>query len=423
MPLFILMTIQAAVILVCLSVVSRSQVTNAYLGAGSCASSNCHGAASPADQKISRILGNEYRTWQLLDKHATSYKALLQPRSKRMGEILGIADVTTDRRCAVCHVSGSPEKFRTDGVACEACHGAAEKWLGPHTQANSHGASVAAGMIDTKDLRVRANVCLDCHLGTSGKQVDHDLIAAGHPDLAFELDTFTWAQPAHHRSKPAQSGDSLPRARAWAVGQARAFVQGMQQLESHAAKAWPEFSDLECYQCHHDLRLDSWRIQRGYGSRRPGSLQLNAARYEVFRGLVGHVAADQQAALDTAMSRLAALISARPDSGTPISQAARAAGQLGASLADRVNSVDFTAQAVQAILQRIDRDIQRIAGAGVNSAEQAAMSLDALAAALRGADAPIPETVAALYNYLEHPSTYQPGQFVALYRKTAASLR
>src|SRR5712691_9289831 len=109
-----------------------------YIGAGGCASSNCHGATTQAAEKTSRILGNEYSTWSVLEKHSKAYRVLQEPRSRRMAEILKIADATADRRCTVCHVVGSPEKSRSDGVACEACHGAAEKWLGPHTQVNSH---------------------------------------------------------------------------------------------------------------------------------------------------------------------------------------------------------------------------------------------------------------------------------------------
>jgi len=80
----------------------------------------------------------------------------------------GHPDATRDRRCTVCHVAGSPEKTRSDGVACEACHGPAEEWLGTHTRQNSHEASVKAGMIDTKNLEVRAKTCLACHLGVPG---------------------------------------------------------------------------------------------------------------------------------------------------------------------------------------------------------------------------------------------------------------
>jgi hypothetical protein len=85
---------------------------------------------------------------------------LLEGRGKRMAEILKIGDPVHDKRCAACHVAGSPQKSLDDGVACEACHGPAEKWLGPHTRPNSHAASVQAGMIDTKNLEVRAKTCL-----------------------------------------------------------------------------------------------------------------------------------------------------------------------------------------------------------------------------------------------------------------------
>jgi hypothetical protein len=406
-----------------LTTVCYAQPKYAYLGAGACASSNCHGGAAPVDPKVTRILANEFRTWQLLDKHSTAYKVLSQPRSKRMAEILKIADATTDARCLVCHAAGSPDKSRADGVSCEACHGPAEKWLGTHTQANSHSASVAVGMIDTKDLKIRADTCLECHLGAGKRQVDHELIAAGHPDLAFELDTFTWAQPSHHRPKPPENGNALPRARAWAVGQARALADGMQLLETHAASAWPEFSDLECSQCHHDLRADSWRIRRGYDGRPPGSLQANAARYEVMRELVAAAAPDSRASLDSAFSRVDSLVSSKLTDGQAIGQAARNVSQLAAALADQFNGYNFTAETVQSVLERIQNDIQRIANAGENSAEQATMTLDALGAALRNPESPIPEPITALYNYLEHPSTYQPAQFVALYKKAAASLR
>src|SRR5439155_21732894 len=175
------------------------------------------------------ILGNEYATWSVPDKHSRAYKALEEPRGKRIAQILKIADATRDQRCTVCHVVGSPEKSRSDGVACEACHGSAEQWLGPHTRPSSHDASVQAGMIDTQKPEVRAKTCLACHLGAPGQDVDHELIAAGHPDLAFELDTFTLAQPAHHRPRAANV-----RVRSWAVGQAAALGEAMRLLIAHA---------------------------------------------------------------------------------------------------------------------------------------------------------------------------------------------
>ena len=100
--------------------------SHGFIGAGGCASSNCHGGTTALPAGESRILANEYAHWSVSDKHARAYKALVEARGKRMAEILGIADATRDKRCTVCHVAGSPEKTRSDGVACEACHGPAE---------------------------------------------------------------------------------------------------------------------------------------------------------------------------------------------------------------------------------------------------------------------------------------------------------
>ena len=64
-------------------------------------------------------------------------------------------------------------------------------WLGPHTERDwTHEKSVAVGMYDTRDLTKRSEKCLSCHLGNEEKSVDHEMIAAGHPDLFFELDSF-----------------------------------------------------------------------------------------------------------------------------------------------------------------------------------------------------------------------------------------
>ncbi len=387
---------EALILLVFACMALAQPESHAMIGAGGCASSNCHGGTAVLPAAESRILGNEYAHWSVSDKHARAYKALVEPRGKRMAEILGIADATRDKRCTACHVAGSPEKTRSDGVACEACHGAAEQWLGPHTRQNSHEASVRAGLIDTKNFEVRAKTCLGCHLGAPGQEVDHEVIAAGHPDLAFELDTFTAAQPAHHRPAP-----TAMRQRAWAVGQAVALGESMRLLQSHAEKSWPEFSDMECYQCHHDLRAESWRIQRGYAGRKPGSMQVSTARIEIVRAMVMAVAPEERAALDGAVGRL--------NAPTTVA-AAKAIERIADALAARFQKQDVDAAAV---LRAVTASIARIADSGVHAAEQATMTLDALGTR--------PEATAPLYTYLEHPSVYRPGEFAALFQKAAAA--
>ncbi len=51
----------------------------------------------------------------------------------------------------------------------------------------------------------------------------------------------------------------------------------------------------------------------------------------------------------------------------------------------------------------------------MNAAEQATMSLDALSSALGKPQ----DAVTPLYDYLERPSAYTPGEFVSRFRKAA----
>jgi hypothetical protein len=391
---------------------------NRYVGAGGCSGSSCHGSTRALAESESRIRGDEFSVWAALDRHANAYKVLSEPRSQRMAKTLGIADASTDMRCTSCHAVGSPEKSKSDGVACEACHGPAEGWLASHRMPNSHAASVKAGMIDTKRLTTRVETCLSCHLGSTERIVDHQLIAAGHPDLAFELDTFTYAQPLHHRPTKPSPGNTLPRMREWAVGQAMAFAEGMRLLAWRALRNWPEFNELECYQCHHDLRAESWRLQRGYPGRRPGAAQLNQARLDVLRVLAAQAAPDLRAAVESAVTQVTATVANRLGDGAAVSAAASAAARQGDALAARFLAQDFTPDMARAMVKALAADISRIAGNGVHSAEQAAMSLDALTSSWLGDK--LQPAMAPLYDYLEHPSLYQPGEFAALFRKAAS---
>jgi hypothetical protein len=381
-----------------------------FVGAGGCKSSNCHGGTTPLPfSPDSRILGNEFATWSSLDKHTKAYRVLDEPRGKRMGDILKI-DATKDKRCTVCHVVGSPDNQRSDGVSCEACHGPASQWKDSHEAKNSHADSVKSkGMIDTRDPAVRSSLCLSCHLGSGERVVDHEMIAAGHPDLAFELDTFAFAQPSHHRQR-----EPKVRVQSWAVGQTNALAESMRLLTSHAEKGWPEFSDLECYQCHHDLRKDSWRIAIGYAGRKPGSLRVNLARYEVARVLVATAAADQRAGLESAFARLGEAVSTRFSDGAAIATAAKGVERNADELSKYFMRADVNVDP-QAMVSALVANIQRIADAGVNAAEEATMSLDALTSAMGRPQG----SVTPLYDYLEHPSTYTPSEFVNRFKRAA----
>jgi hypothetical protein len=78
----------------------------------------------------------------------------------------------------------------------------------------------AAGMRDLQNLYVRANTCVACH-----QNVDADILKAGHPELIFELDGQSVAEPEHWSAEKNGNG-----AQAWLVGQAVALREMSWQL-------------------------------------------------------------------------------------------------------------------------------------------------------------------------------------------------
>ncbi|HET9366600.1 MAG TPA: hypothetical protein VFO22_00905, partial [Candidatus Udaeobacter sp.] len=93
----------------------------------------------------------------------------------------------------------------------ENCHGAAEPWLRGHTRKDwTYATRVSAGMRDLRSFYVRANTCVACH-----QNIDDNILKAGHPELTFELDGQSVAEPKHWHDD-----DPLTGLRAWLVGQA-----------------------------------------------------------------------------------------------------------------------------------------------------------------------------------------------------------
>jgi hypothetical protein len=191
-------------------------------------------------------------------------------------------------------------------------------------------------MRDLRDLGARAGLCLGCHLGAAGRQVDHELIAAGHPELLFELDNYTaslpphWA-PAGARSDPGRAREAAATegARAWAFGQARALREALLQLARRAgAGPWPEFAEMRCDDCHHSLAEERWRRPLEAG-RRAGVPGWNHARWTVLRPLVAEAAPGRLEELDR---RLAAVAAAVPDFALPGAEVARRAEDAAAAL-------------------------------------------------------------------------------------------
>lgn len=199
-----------------------------FVGPKTCATALCHGGAGEARHQFS--------IWSKRDFHSGSYATLTTARSEQIARALGANDATTDQRCVACHApfAGLPSERALerldsrDGVSCESCHGAGESWLRSHTRTDyNHQLRVAAGQRDLRDLYGRANACVACH-----QNLDAPLLAAGHPELLFELDGQTLAEPRHWREQSSHHG-----AQAWFVGQAVALREMSAQAANGKAQA------------------------------------------------------------------------------------------------------------------------------------------------------------------------------------------
>jgi hypothetical protein len=207
-------------IALCASAAARDEAAK-FIGSVGCKSSSCHGGAG---EKRS-----QYITWSQKDFHTRAYTILLDARSARIGEALGIAQAQARARCTVCHSpfqSVAADRLTAtarpdEGVSCENCHGAAEPWLRGHTRTDwTYATRVSAGMHDLRNLYVRANACVACH-----QNIDADILKAGHPELVFELDSQSINEPKHWREDDPAIGP-----RSWLTGQAVALREIMWEL-------------------------------------------------------------------------------------------------------------------------------------------------------------------------------------------------
>jgi hypothetical protein len=243
-----------------------------YVGVGGCAASGCHGGGDRVG-----VRGSEFTTWATADPHHKAYAVLLTEAGQRMTRLYRrnpTADAGKDTACLACHApqASTDISLRTDGVGCEACHGPAQNWRTTHYLNDWRNLDSAAkakqGFIPTRDLTGRIQACVECHVGKPGMEVDHDLIAAGHPRLTFEYAAYHDIYPKHW-VEPAGANFAV---KAWAVGQVITASAQTRLIAEHArSKRGPELADLNCYSCHRGLTGEATDTT----TRPPGALTAN----------------------------------------------------------------------------------------------------------------------------------------------------
>lgn len=266
---------------------AAAQVPADHLGVASCASGVCHGSAKPL--QATTVLQNEYVTWSHFDPHSDAYRTLRSERSAVIARRFGIGAPEREPLCLACHAenvkpaSRGPRFQLDDGVGCEVCHGASRDWIASHDDrpATTHADSVARGLVALERADTRARSCAVCHVGSADRLASHALMAAGHPRLVFELDTYSelW-RTSGGREHFRRDKDYLERknpsgsVEIWLAGlieSARRTLE-LTQDERLSQGVLPEFALFNCYSCHRSMRLRRFRDLPGVA---PGSLRVN----------------------------------------------------------------------------------------------------------------------------------------------------
>jgi hypothetical protein len=400
-----------------------------YVGVASCANAGCHGSTQPLE--TTKVLQNEYYTWLNNDRHAGAYNVLFSDRSARIAKNMRLKRRAYEEAvCLDCHTTNIPAASVSgaidpeDGVQCEVCHGPASGWRNEHTEQGwTHEQSVARGMIDLRSLNARGTVCAGCHMGNAKKEVDHELIASGHPILPFELDNYTESMPPHWalRYEGARDTHGL---RAWAVGQVVMFREHLDNVARHArGDEWPEFSDMSCYNCHHDLKGSTWRQERGWPDR-AGLPAWSPQRWAVLRLILDRVSPGTRNELDSLVSQVSLGV-ARMNNPSGTAAAADRARALVTPLVARVEAARWDDGDVRTLMNTIANDSRVLAD--VHSAEQAALALQSLASVRTRRDArllrgPLTRSIDALFEELKDRDEYEPSRFAAKLNAVRANL-
>jgi hypothetical protein len=411
------------------SLTPTAQGANKHMGVSSCSSSVCHGAVIPSNTYD--VLLNEYVTWSHEDAHSKAFASLRSVKGRQIAAKLGIPDASQAKECLDCHTDNVPpqqrgEKFSlADGVGCEACHGGSEYWLATHTSKRAtYRENIAHGMFPTADLRQRAELCLACHYGTADRFATHRMMAAGHPRLSFEMDTFLALQPPHYRvdedyrrRKPTFSSTQI-----WSYGQLAAALREMDSLQGprvNNGAAFPELALFNCYGCHmSSMRRTDWSHRLLEGGAEPGSVPISDGHL-VMAWIIARAVDPPSAPALLRMSR-SLLAASASDRSQIVARSREIAGTL-RRLCDKA--------AVRSWKPADERQLLRtLVAVGTSGefrdyvgAEQAVMGIDGLLIELGLADR-FRKRVDDLYRLTQNDEAYAPEKFVASLQQLQSEL-
>jgi hypothetical protein len=421
---------------------ASGEVRRAHMGVATCSGSTCHGRSIGDGTPVRQ---DEILRWQEESSpsgaHSRAYRVIREARGQAIIRRRGLNDDGVRRECLGCHATpGGPRgpQFQvSDGVGCEACHGAASGWIASHyAMGGTHLANVAAGMVPLDRPQVRARLCLDCQFGSAanGQFVSHRLMAAGHPRISFELDLFSALQQHWDIDGDYVARKGSPSSvRLWAVGQAEAVRRSVDLFARPDRGTWgifPEFYFYDCHSCHRPITD---------GPERKLTFETNPARpipfgmppYHdenmIMLSTAARVLAPGQAAGFDAASR--AFHAAMGQGREPAVAAARRLGASAAALSDALARGGAGSDDAMRVIAAIADKTTEPRFTDYAGSAQAVMAVDTLLNAMVregrvtvGAAAGIRANINQAYAAVRSPQAYNPPQFRAALANAAHSI-
>ena len=415
-----------------------------YEGVATCAGSTCHGRAEGNGAVVRQ---DEIATWQepssASGAHSRAYAVLAGRRGRQIADSLGIGPATSSPACLGCHATYVPETQRgdryllSDGVGCESCHGASEGWLAVHyARPATHASNVAAGLLPLENPRVRAKVCLDCHYGSTGtgQFVTHEMMAAGHPRISFELDLFSALQQHHDSDLDyVDRKGNLDSVQLWAVGQAEAIRRATDLFARPGfgmEGIFPQFYFYDCHSCHRAITD---------GPQRKLTFETNPGRPIPFgnppfndENIITLSAVARALAPGAAEGFLTASKDFHRAMGRDYRSAQEAAVALrgkAAGLSDALASRNYSDADAFSVIATIVGQATSVRFTDYAGSVQAVMAIDTLLNALVrdgrvtvGAAASIRADINRAYAAVSEPNAYRPAQFRAALRSAAGAI-
>lgn len=339
------------------------------VGVAGCTAASCHGGKS--------LVGGEATAWLTRDTaHRRAFDVLFNETSVRMAKQLGLKAAHTEARCLACHSTAAAhpsavkgERFAVEfGVGCESCHGAAGAWVARHTERTWRSLSMSQkadlGFHDLRPVNARAEKCAECHAGSPRATVDHDLIAAGHPRLAFELSAYHALLPKHWDTAAELQRDPAQELRLWAIGHAVsakalsdvAIARAEAAKKSGMKHVTPDLAEFDCHACHHDLAeptRDRPTLRDSLGSPRWGSWSVPPARIAARES--HRLFGQDGTAAESSLGQLAKLMQQSRLGLAPTDQLSLAARQSSADLADWSRLLEYSTTEPERMTQLLHR--------------------------------------------------------------------